>query len=87
MTGRSAVTHVLHIDQRASSADRDGFLERSDTQLGIDRGGEPGSQLDAFPLNHAETRQRERDSVGARAQIHDLVPAPARPTPPCGPSR
>ncbi len=64
---------ALHVDDRALARDDDRFLERAEPHLGVDHGGERARQLDAFPLEHAEPCQRERDGVRAWPQVLDAV--------------
>jgi len=70
---------ALDIDDWRLPRDRDGFLEGADGQRTIHRGHEGARQLDAFAPDGAETRQRERHRVRARAQIdHAELAGPVR---------
>ena len=64
---------ALDVDDRRFAGDGDRFLERADFQVAVDRRDERARQLDAFALDGAEARQRERHRVGARPQVDDAV--------------
>ena len=66
---------ALRVDERRRAGHGDRLLEGADFHVGIHRRREPSGQLDAFPLQDAETAQREGDDIGARPQIDDVVPA------------
>lgn len=67
--------HVLDIDDGGSARHRDGLLDRFDAQLTVHRRRESGGELDAFPFEGAEARQRERDDVQSGSQIDDPIEA------------
>ena len=64
---------ALHVDDRRFARHRDCFFQRADFQLAVHRRDEVSRELDAFALDGAEARQRERHRIGARPQIHDAV--------------
>jgi hypothetical protein len=47
---------ALDVDDRRLSADGDGFGDRADPQVGIDRRDECSGELDAFALDRGEAR-------------------------------
>ena len=64
---------LLHVDDWRGGRDRDGFLDRPNGQLAVDRRREVRRQLDAFALDRRKPGKRKRDGVGAGTQIEDLV--------------
>jgi hypothetical protein len=70
---RCLLFRVHNIDDRRLTRDRDRLRYRADFQLDVDLGGKRSGQLDAFALHGAESGQRERDAVRARAKIFDAV--------------
>ena len=49
------------------------FLDTADTHLGVDRRHPAAAQLERLARDGGEPGQRERDGVGARAQVDDLI--------------
>ena len=75
---RLAADHLLvararHVDDRRFAADGDRLRHASDLQVRVHGGDEPAGQLDAFALDRGESRQRERDRIGARPQIFNRI--------------
>ena len=66
---------ALRVDERALGRDGDGLLDGADAQIRVDRGREVGREHDAVALERVEARERERDGIGARREIDDLVVA------------
>ena len=64
---------VLEVDDRRLAGNGDRLRHAADLQLGVDRGGEPGGELDALAPDDAEALEREGHRIGARAQLDDLV--------------
>ena len=63
----------LHIDHRRFAEDGNRLLQLSDAHLGDDVRREVRCELQPFPLDGAESDQRERDGIGAARQVEDLV--------------
>ena len=72
---RDQIAHrrVLRVDHRTVARHGDRFLEFADLQLHIDRSGKVRGKLDALALHGSKTRQRKRDAVPSRRQVHQLV--------------
>ena len=51
---------VLQVDDRRLARDGDRFRHAADLQVGVDRRGKPGVQLDALAPDDAESLERER---------------------------
>ena len=64
---------VLRVDDRRLAGHGDCLFEGADREVDVDRGGEAGRELNAFPLERPEPGERERHDVGAGTQIDDLV--------------
>src|SRR5437870_3903336 len=64
---------ALDVDDWRLAGDGDGFLERADSQIGVDRRDERAAQLDAFALHRTEAGQRERHGIDARTEIDDSI--------------
>ena len=63
----------LHVHHRRVGRHRNGFGDGSDLEGRVDRRGEPRGNVNAFPTNRAEARQRKCDGVHAWAQLFDFV--------------
>ena len=66
---------VLNVHDRAGARYRDRLLERAHAHLGVGRCGEPCRQLNPFPLERTEAGKDERDRIGPRPQVDNLVVA------------
>ena len=65
----------LGVDDGRLAGDGDGFLDRADLQLSVDRGGEIGGQFDPLPPDRAEAGQCKRHDVRAGTKIlHSVDP-------------
>ena len=64
---------ALHVDDRRSAGDGDGFLNRADAQFGVHGGDECAAQLNAFALDRAEPGEPERHGVDAGPEVLDAV--------------
>ena len=68
---------ALNVHDRAFTRHRDGFRERADSQVDVQRGNEVSRQLESFASHGAEPVQRERHRVGAGAQFgNPVLPGP-----------
>ena len=70
---RGLLSYVLDIYDRGLLEDGHRLRERTRAHLGIDRRCERRRQFHPFPLEGAETGQRERDTVASGPQIHNSV--------------
>jgi hypothetical protein len=66
---------ALDVDDRRFARHGDGFLERADGELCVQRRGEFSRQVQSLALQRAEPGQREVDGVDARPQIDHFVDA------------
>ena len=63
----------MHVHDRRSAGDGQRFREVADPHLAVDLRREVRRQVDSFPLDRGEPRERERHGVHAGTQIDDLV--------------
>ena len=71
------LSRSLDVDSRALAGDRDRFFQGPDAQLSPHRRHDRARQLESFPLDGIEARQRERHRINARRKIDDAVLAVA----------
>src|SRR5205085_2352999 len=67
---RRLLPDVLQVHDGRFARDGDRFSELADLQVGVDRGGEAGAQLEPLTLQRAEPGEREGHGIGARTQIN-----------------
>ena len=63
----------LHVDNRCLALHHNRFGYTADAQLTVDRDCAGAADRDALAFDRLEPRERERDRVGARPQIDDLI--------------